>query len=219
MAEPRRRYLPAAGHDWLLPFYDPVVRLTGGDAARRALLDQAALRPGHRVLDIGCGTGSLVVWIKQRHPEVDVVGLDPDPKALVRARRKAERAGVSVRLDRGFADALPYPAAAFDRVFSAFMLHHLEAGEKVRALGEVRRVLVADGALHLVDFGGPEARPRGLLARLFHSMHHLEDNFGGRIAALMRDAGFADVRVVARRSTLFGPVAYYRASSQGSAAG
>ncbi|HEY8370520.1 MAG TPA: class I SAM-dependent methyltransferase [Thermodesulfobacteriota bacterium] len=217
MAEPRRRYLPAAGRDWLLPFYDPVVRLTGGDALRRALLDQAVPEPGHRVLDIGCGTGTLVVWIKQRHPEVDVAGLDPDPKALARARRKAERAGVSVRLDRGFADALPYPAAAFDRVFSAFMLHHLEADEKVRALGEVRRVLVPDGVLHLVDFGGPEAHPRGFLARLFHAMHHLEDNFGGRIPALMREAGFAEVEVVDRRTTLFGPIAYYRASSRASA--
>jgi ubiquinone/menaquinone biosynthesis C-methylase UbiE len=55
-----KTYLPAAGHDWLLPLYDPIVKLLGGDAARRALLDQACIQPGQRVLDIGCGTGA--VW-------------------------------------------------------------------------------------------------------------------------------------------------------------
>jgi len=59
----RRTYLPAAGHDWFLPLYDPFVKLVGGDRARRALLEQAEMRPGQRVLDVGCGTGSLVVLI------------------------------------------------------------------------------------------------------------------------------------------------------------
>jgi SAM-dependent methyltransferase len=54
-----KAYLPAVGHDWLLPLYDPVVKLLGADIARRALLDQAKLQAGHRVLDIGCGTGTF----------------------------------------------------------------------------------------------------------------------------------------------------------------
>src|SRR5437762_6488263 len=91
-----RTYLPAAGHDWSLPLYDPIVKLLGGDAARKALLEQAALRPGQRVLDVGCGTGTLATLIKQLYPDVEVVGPDPDPKALARARRKAARAGVSI---------------------------------------------------------------------------------------------------------------------------
>src|SRR2546430_13790941 len=88
-----RTYLPAAGHDWSSPLYDPIVKLLGGDAARKALLEQAALRPGQRVLDVGCGTGTLATLIKQLYPDVEVVGLDPDPEALARARRKAARAG------------------------------------------------------------------------------------------------------------------------------
>ena len=106
-----RTYLPAAGHDWSLPLYDPIVKLLGGDAARKALLEQAALRPGQRVLDVGCGTGTLATLIKQLYPDVEVVGLDPDPKALARARRKAARAGVSIQFDQGFGDELPYPEA------------------------------------------------------------------------------------------------------------
>src|SRR6266481_1222786 len=125
-----RTYLPAAGHDWFLPLYDPFVKLVGGDRARRALLEQAEMRPGQRVLDVGCGTGSLAVMIKRLRSDVDVVGLDPDPKALARARQKAEREGASIRLDRGFSDKLPYPAASFDLVFSSLMFHHLPAEEK-----------------------------------------------------------------------------------------
>ena len=109
MREPRRSDIPAAGHDWFLPLYDPLVKLLGAEPARRRLLDQATLRPGHRVLDIGCGTGSLVTLIKRLYPDVHVTGLDPDPKALTRARRKAERASVSVELEQGFSDDLPYP--------------------------------------------------------------------------------------------------------------
>ena len=81
IGEPRRTYIPAAGHDWFLPLYDPLMKALGGDSARRRLLDQASIRPGYSVLDIGCGSGSLVVLIKRIHPGVDVLGLDPDPKA------------------------------------------------------------------------------------------------------------------------------------------
>jgi ubiquinone/menaquinone biosynthesis C-methylase UbiE len=125
MNEARKTYVPAAGHHWFLALYDPLVTLLGGDKTRRALAEQAALRPGQRVLEIGCGTGSLVLEIKRLHPDVEVVGLDPDPKALVRARRKAGRAAVSIQFDQGYSDELPYPDASFDRVFSSFMLHHL----------------------------------------------------------------------------------------------
>jgi len=213
MTPPDRSYVPAAGHGWALPFYDPLTRLLGVDAARRALVEQAALRPAQRVLDIGCGTGRLIVLVAHLHPDVEVVGLDPDPKALARARRKVERAGVSVQLDRGFADALPYAPASFDRVFSSFMLHHLEPTQKVAALREVRRVLEPGGALHLLDFGGAGPGPRGVLARMLHSGERLRDNFGGRIPVLMTQAGLADAREVGHRAMLFRQIAYYRATA------
>ena len=118
MAETPRTYLPAAGHDWLLPLYDPVVKLLGSESAHRQLLEQAGIRPGHRVLEIGCGTGNLALLVKRLQPGAEVVGLDPDPKALARARRKAEREVLSVQLDRRFADMLPYPDGSFERVLS-----------------------------------------------------------------------------------------------------
>jgi len=118
MSHTSRNYLPAAGHDWSLPFYDPMVKLMGGESAQKSLVEQAALLPGQRVLDVGCGTGTMDVMIKRLHPDVEVIGLDPDPKALARATRKAVRSGLSIRFDRGFVDQLPYAEGSFDRVLS-----------------------------------------------------------------------------------------------------
>ncbi len=213
--EGRRSYLPAAGHDWFLPLYDPVTRLIGADSARRELIEQASLRRSSRVLDIGCGTGSLVVLIKRLHPELEVVGLDPDPKALARTRRKLERVGLSAQLDEGFSDELPYPDASFDRVLSSFMMHHLERDEKARTLTEVRRILRPEGSLHVLDFGGAEPRRDGFLARILHRAESLQGHFDGQIPALMDQAGFVESKETAHRTTLLGRVAYYAASRSG----
>lgn len=211
----RKPYLPAAGHRWLLPFYDPLMTVLGGDAAMRALVEQASIEPGQRVLDIGCGTGSLPVLIKRLYRDVDVIGFDPDSHALARARQKAERASVTVRFDQGFADALPYPDASIDRVLSSFMFHHLQDNDKHRMLREARRVLRPGGVFLLLDFGGPECADNGLLARLIHSSHHLRDNSEERILTLLKQAGFTDAETVRQGTMLFGSLRtnYYRGSA------
>jgi ubiquinone/menaquinone biosynthesis C-methylase UbiE len=213
MQDTQRAYLPAAGHDWALPLYDPLVRWLGIDAARRSLIEQAALGTAHRVLDIGCGTGTLATLIKRLYSAIDVVGLDPDPNVIARGRRKARRAGVSIEFDQGFSDALPYPDGCFDRVFSSFMFHHLEAEDRVKTLREVRRVLKPHGSFHLLDFTRPEAGSRYSLTRLFHSSRRLKDNSEARILGLLSDAGFNRPGKVAETTILFGQatVTYYRA--------
>lgn len=202
-----RTYLPASGYHWLLFLYDPFMRLAGAGTLVRQLVERAGLRAGQRVLDVGCGTGTLAVLVKALHPDVAVTGLDPDPRALARARRKAARGRVEVQLDEGFADALPYAPASFDHVFSSFMLHHLPTEEKVAALREARRVLRPGGTLELLDFGGA-AEPGGL------SQHgHFHENFGGRIITLMTEAGLGAARETGRARLLFVDVAFYRADA------
>jgi len=213
MQEVQRTYLPAAGRDWALPFYDPLVKLLGADAARRTLLKQVDLRPGNRALDIGCGTGTLVVLIKRVHPEVSVVGLDPDPKALARAKKKAAQAGASIQFDQGFSDELPYADASFNRVFSSFMFHHIDANQRQKTLQEVFRILLPGGSLHLLDFESSGEETEGVLARWLHSSHRLKENSESRILQVMKNAGLANAKKVGS-GMLFGHLrfAYYSGS-------
>lgn len=211
MSDTQRTYLPAAGRDLFLPLYDLIANLLGADSARQTLLDMAPLRSGDRVLDIGCGTGSFVTILKQRYPTIEVTGLDPDPIALARARRKAEQAKLSVRFDQGFADSLRYAAASFDLVFSSFMFHHLEGSNREKTLREVRRVLKPGGNFYLLDF---EVSTSGHgLFKLFHSSERLRDNTESRIVTLMEDAGFSYRKKVAVHPVLFGfgRAGYYQA--------
>lgn len=202
-----RRYLPAASLDVFLPAYDPIMKLLGYTRALRPLVAQAELSAGHGVLDIGCGTGTLAVLLKRRYPAIEVTGLDPDPRALAVAARKARRANVPIRFDRGFGDALPYADATFDRVFSSMMFHHVPKDEKPRVLAEARRVLKSGGRLELVDFAGGT---HNLLAHLVHG-RQASAAASERLLRRMRKAGFAEARLVGTRSTIAGAIAYYQA--------
>jgi ubiquinone/menaquinone biosynthesis C-methylase UbiE len=196
-----RTYLPAAGHDVFLPLYDLITALIGADKPRRSLLERSELANGSHVLDIGCGTGTLVTLIKKRHPRVEVIGLDPDPKALARATRKASREALPIRFDQGFSDSLPYVDASFDRVFSSYMFHHLEDDSKERTLRDVRRVLKPGGRFYLLDFETPE---HGFHRSLFHSHHRLKDNAPTRIIELLNKAGFTSATKLASHKVLLG---------------
>jgi ubiquinone/menaquinone biosynthesis C-methylase UbiE len=207
-----RTYLPAAGKDWLLPLYDPLTRLLGVGTAHRKLIHQAAIEPGYQVLEIGCGTGNLTILTARLCAGVGIVGMDPDPKALERARRKAARGGASVRFDQAFAEALSYPDASFDRVLSALMLHHLPPDTKLAAVREAWRVLRPGGSLHVVDFAEHQQRAAGVhgaLARMFASHDHPTPGPG--VLDLMRTGGFRNCEERAREKTIAGQIVYYSA--------
>lgn len=209
-----RTYLPAAGHEIFLPFYDVMTELMGANRVRRALLDSLAFAPGSKALDIGCGTGTFVALLKRLHPQVQVVGLDPDPKALARARRKAEKTGTEVDLVQGFSQELRFADGTFDHVFSSFMFHHLDADVKQATLREVWRVLRPGGRFHLLDFGGSDSGRYGWLARFFHSQAQLKDNVEPRVLTGLKSAGFSDARKASEHKVLlgFGRAVLYQAS-------
>jgi ubiquinone/menaquinone biosynthesis C-methylase UbiE len=210
IANTERTYIPAAGRGWRLPLYDPLTKLLGVDRTRRRLVVQAELTRGQRVLEVGCGTGSLLITVGRQHPAVELVGLDPDPKALASAERKARRSGVHLRLDRGFSDAMPYDDASFDRVLSSFMYHHVPADEKPAMFREIHRVLKPGGRLELVDFAGPE-RAHGFIARMLHAHHRMKDNAEAHVIALMTEAKLSNAARVGDDAFLLGSVSYYQA--------
>jgi ubiquinone/menaquinone biosynthesis C-methylase UbiE len=208
-ATDERHYLPAMGRRWLLPLYDPLTRLAGMSRVHDGLIARADLRPGQRILEIGCGTGTLLLAVARRQPGAQTIGIDPDPAALRRARRKADRAGLPIRLERAFAGELPLPDGSIDRVLSSFMLHHLDDEEKRRAMREIRRVLRPGGQLHVADFAGVPA-DRGL-SRLVHRNPSLAGNLADAVLAALRQAGLTDVAENGHGSNHFGGYLYYRA--------
>ena len=133
-----KSYIPALRYRWLTRFYDPVVRLTTRERTfKEALLRQARIEGGYRILDLGCGTGTLALMAKRAYPSAEVLGLDADLEALELARLKIAKAGIEVRLDQGRASALPYTNDSFDRVLSGLFFHHLSSDLKDEAMQEV----------------------------------------------------------------------------------
>jgi SAM-dependent methyltransferase len=209
-ASREQHYLPAMGKRWLLPLYDPFARLVGVGRVHEQLLDLADLRPGQRILEIGCGTGNLLRALGRRRLDVDALGIDPDPAVLRRARRKAARAKLPIRYERAFAGALPLPDDSFDRVLSAFMLHHLDEDDRTRALREVGRVLRPDGELHVVDIDGT---PSGRRAGRAHRDPRLAGSLSERVLAALTDAGLTGVTENGRGRSRLGGVVFYRAAA------
>jgi ubiquinone/menaquinone biosynthesis C-methylase UbiE len=173
-APAHRHFDPAAGLHAALPLYDPLLRLIGAKSVQNAFVEQARLQPGQRVLDIGCGTGGVTLLAKRACPQAEVVGLDPDPRALAIARRKAERAGLPIRFDLGYADALGYADGSFDHVLSSFMWHHLPPETQRACFQQLRRVLAPGRQLHLIDFARKSAARSGTPPRT-QSAEHLCD--------------------------------------------
>jgi ubiquinone/menaquinone biosynthesis C-methylase UbiE len=207
-------YVPAAGHDHLLPLYDPVLRfLLREDSFRRDVVARAALGPRARVLDVGCGTGTQALRLARAHADAEVTGIDGDAKVLAIARAKLARAGARVTLDEGLATSLPYPAARFDRVVSTLVFHHLVDADKRRAASEIRRVLAPGGMFLLVDFGPPRNLLERLGARLFAHAEHAATNLREGLRALLVDAGFARVDEEPLRSFGFAHVWAWRATA------
>jgi ubiquinone/menaquinone biosynthesis C-methylase UbiE len=180
-----RTFIPGLGTHALTPLYDLGHHVFGVQAIHREMIRLADARDGQRLLDVGCGTGNLLRSTGRQHPGVELVGMDPDPRALARAGRKNRRAGVAVQLDHGFAQELPYDEDAFDIVFSSLMLHHLDSTSKDSLLAEVHRVLRPDGTLILAD---ARLDDRGRHHGRMHA--RMGDNVGDGVSRRIAGAGF-----------------------------
>lgn len=108
------------------------------------------LRPGMRLLDAGCGPGSITVDLARQVAPGDVIGIDLQDTLVGQARARAAAGGVSTaRFERADVYGLPYADASFDAVFANGLLMHLR--EPARALNELHRVLRPGGVAGVRD--------------------------------------------------------------------
>ena len=192
------RYIPALRFHQLTPLYDPLLKWVMRERTlKTALIRHARIEPGMRVLDLGCGTGTLTIMAQRAHPGATFTGLDGDPRVLAAAADKAH--GLGIHWELGLANNLPFPDTHFDRVLTSLVIHHLDGAGKQEALREARSVTA----------------PWSVLTRLQAAvMRHVEradDIFAGRLPTFIVDAGFDPVDELARNATIFGPVAIWRA--------
>ena len=203
-------YIPALSFKWLTPLYDPVLKwVMHEDAFKRELVQQASIQPKMKVLDLGCGTGTLTLMLKRTHPEAQITGLDGDPEVLDIARKKTR--GVDIQWDEGLASSLPYPDSVFDSVVTSLVIHHLITNDKRRAFKEIYRVLKPNGELHILDFGAPHTSLTRFMTTYMRRLEETADNFDGRIPLFVTEAGFGEVKEAQHFVTIFGPLSLWRA--------
>lgn len=191
-------YVPALRWHALTPAYDLVVRVSSDERrVKQALLDHAGLQGGERVLDVGCGTGTLLSSARERAPELDLHRVDRDPAVL---RRATTRVGPAA-LFLSDARRMPIGGATIDVALSSLFFHHLHDDAKSAVFAEIARVLTSAGRLIVADWGAPRSMWSRLAAATvcaFDGADPTRTNFAGGLAGVMAANGFADVDVVER---------------------
>lgn len=213
-------YTPALGRPEFSGLYDTAIALlTREKRWRGALIRQVAPAAGDVILDVGCGTGTLAVMFKQCAPDAQVIGIDPDPAILGRARAKAGRAGAEIEFRQGFGrDVLCVGEGRLTKAVSSLVFHQVPMAEKLAAFVAIRRALRPGGELHVADYG---LQRTGLMRALFRQVQRLdgfentEPNARGVLPELMREAGFEAVEERQVVPTLTGSISLYFARSPG----
>jgi ubiquinone/menaquinone biosynthesis C-methylase UbiE len=153
-----RTFTPAAGRFAPSSVYDlGVAALTREAVWRPKLVEILAIEPGERVLDVGCGTGSLAILLKKRWPGVEIVGLDPDPAALSIAKSKADAADVDIEWRQGFASDAAN-AGTFDKVVSSLVFHQVPIPGKRAGIEAMFAAAKIGGTVCIADYAQQSRR-------------------------------------------------------------
>jgi ubiquinone/menaquinone biosynthesis C-methylase UbiE len=193
-----------------------VATLTRESRWRSALARQINPTAGDVIADIGCGTGSQMKRLARSCPALTLIGIDPDPAIIERARRKLERVGAPVEFIPGYArDAgTLLRGRRVNKIISSLVFHQVPFDEKRAGLASMHAALIPGGTLHIADYGLQRTR---LMRKLFRIVQegdgyeNTEPNARGILPDLMIAAGFRDVREAKVIPTPTGSISIYYA--------
>ncbi len=211
------RFIPALRLRALTRWYDPLVeRWTPAAQMRAAVIEALELRPGTRVLELGCGPGRLAIAIARQYPQVAVEAVDADAAMIALTQRYAKKAEVAINVVQADVAMLPL-SGPYDRVYSTLVFHHLRPDRKQQALQEVRRVLRPGGWFVIADFGVPRGSVQWLLSAVIHPLDGIPNTAphrDGRFERLLR-ASFRRVNSTAVWRTVFGTIELFVCETTG----
>lgn len=159
---------------------------------RDRLIETLEAEEGHRVLEVGCGTGRNLVRAARRWPGADCHGLDISAAMLEKARAAVLRSGLDRRIHLTEADACDFSGHAmltarrFDRIFFSYTLSMIPAWD--HAIEEALGALAPAGTLHIVDFGQQAHLPRWFRAALFGWLARFHVRPRGDLHAVLEQA-------------------------------
>ncbi|MBD2456160.1 methyltransferase domain-containing protein [Nostoc sp. FACHB-87] len=175
--------------------YDPITEYVlppNETWVRQALIDAVKVQP-RRILDLGCGTGSTTLMLKQAFPQAEVIGLDLSPYMLVRAEDKARTTNLNIIWRHGNAAQTDFPDASFDLVTASLLFHETPSAVTQAILQESFRLLVAGGQVLILDGNQKTLRQLDWLNNIFEEPYiheYAADSVDARLGA----AGFQGVR-------------------------
>jgi 2-polyprenyl-3-methyl-5-hydroxy-6-metoxy-1,4-benzoquinol methylase len=172
------------------------------------------LRPGMRLLDVGCGPGSITAGLARRVDPGETIGIDASAEVIDTARSSARDSGLNLRFEIANIYAPGFATASFDAVFAHQVLQHLR--QPVEALRRMRALLKPGGVVGArdVDWGSttfyPENSGMRRFLTLYYELAHRnggEPNAGRHLPHWFREAGFAETRVTTSTMSFTDPAA------------
>ncbi len=154
----------------------------------------AQIKPGEKVLDVGCGTGNLTLTAKTYAGATgSVYGIDASPEMIDEARKKALRHDLDANFEVGLIERLTFPDATFDVVISRLVIHHLPDELKRKGFAEIFRVLKPGGRVFIADFKPPTNPILAHLALALFGHRMVMRASAQNIPSLLVEAGFVEV--------------------------
>lgn len=162
---------------------------------KTSLIELLKLRGDENIADIGCGTGKLLILIKQRYPKTKLIDIDPDPRMLQLAQDKARTAGLIIEFRKGEGSKIPLPSRSMDVVICTLTLHHMSTQYKTATLKEMNRVAKYQGSILIADIDQPTTwwqklylLPLSLVEKRSYFLPHLRGEFPKILKAVLPKA-------------------------------